>query len=198
MDKVKVYISGKISGLPEQEYKERFAQAEASLTAKGYEVTNPLKNGVASGEHWKTQMKADINLLLDCEAIYMLENWEKSEGATLERHIATALGMFVIYEREPKHRDIKKAINAAMGVTFKTIAEDSRNRWHVYARMIYAHHAKKQNQPIKQIAEETRHDESTIAYYLRRYDGEYKFNREFRAAAEKVATLLSKKLQQEG
>lgn len=198
MDKVKVYISGKISGLPEQEYKERFAQAEASLTAKGYEVTNPLKNGVASGEHWKTQMKADINLLLDCEAIYMLENWEKSEGATLERHIATALGMFVIYEREPKHRDIKKAINAAMGVTFKTIAEDSRNRWHVYARMIYAHHAKKRGETSQRIAEETNHDESTIAYYLRRYDGEYKFNREFRAAAEKVATLLSKKLQQEG
>jgi hypothetical protein len=197
MEKIKIYISGKISGLQEAEYKENFARAEELLQAKGYQVTNPLKNGVSSGEHWRTHMKQDINLLLDCDVIYMLENWEKSEGAALERHIASALGITVLYEREPKYRDVKKAIEDSMGVNFKTIAEDSRNRWHVYARMIYAHSVKKRGETSQRIASETNHDECTIAYYLRKYDSEYKFNREFRAAAEKVATLLSKKLKQE-
>lgn len=124
----------------------------------------------------------------------MLSNWEQSIGATLEHDIAEGLGLIVEYERTPKHRDIKAAIITAMGVNFKTIAEDSRNRWHVYARMIYAHHCKKRGEYTHHIAEETNHDKSTISYYLRNYDTEYKYNREFRAAAEKVATLLSEKL----
>ena len=139
-------------------------------------------------------MKADIRLLLDCDAIYMLANWELSNGATLEREIAKGLGLTVEYERRPLHRDIKRAILVAMAVPFKYIVNDSRGRWYVYARMIYAHHCKKRGVSTQDIAEETKHDTSTIHYYLRRYDNEYKYNREFRAAAEKVATLLSNKL----
>lgn len=191
MGKVKIYISGKISGLPN--YAEKFAAAEAELTEKGYDVVNPLNNGIAPGEPWHVQMKADIRLLLNCDAIFMLDNWEKSTGAALEHEIAFWLGLSITYQRPPKHRDIKAAIQTAMGVNFKAIAEDSRNRWHVYARMIYAHHCKKRGENTQSIAEETSHDPSTISYYLRRYDSEYKYNREFRAAAEKVATLLSPK-----
>ena len=88
-------------------------------------------------------MKADIKLLLDCDAIYMLPNWEVSNGATLEREIAKTLGLEIVYERQPQHRDIKHAIYTAMFVPFKVIAADSRERWHVFARMIYAHHCKK-------------------------------------------------------
>lgn len=192
METVKIYISGKITGFPE--YAEKFAEAEAELTANGYAVVNPIRNGIPSGEPWNVQMKADIRLLLDCDAIFMLDNWEKSIGATLEHEIAFWLGLSVTYQRPPKHRDLKAAILTAMEVHFKTIAEDSRNRWHVYARMIFAHHCKKRGENTQSIAEETNHDPSTISYYLRRYDSEYKYNREFRAAAEKVATLLSPKL----
>lgn len=194
MKKIKYYISGKITGLPPSEYIARFSKAEADLTAKGYEVVNPLRNGLPSGAQWQEQMKADIRLLLDCNAIYLLANWEQSIGATLEYDIANGLGLIIEYERPPKHRDIKTAILTAMGVSFKSITEDSRNRWHVYARMIYAHHCKKRGEHTQHIAEEINHDQSTICYYLRNYDTEYKYNREFRAAAEKVATLLSKKL----
>jgi hypothetical protein len=124
----------------------------------------------------------------------MLANWERSEGATLEHKIAEGLRLPIHYEVEPQHRDIKEAIEAAMGVPFRIIATDSRNRWHVYARMIYAHHCKKDGDNTQQIAIEIKHDESSISYYLRHYDTEYKYNREFRKAAEKVATMLSKKL----
>ena len=176
---MKIYISGQITGLPVAEYTEKFSRAEAELKAKGYDVVNPLRNGLPSGARWQEQMKTDIRLLLDCQAIYLLANWEKSIGATLEREIAKGLGLIIEYEKPPKHRDIKAAILTAMGVNFKSIAEDSRNRWHVYARMIYAHHCKKRGEHTQGIAEETSHDQS---------------NREFRKAAEKVATLLSEKL----
>lgn len=194
MQKKKIYISGQISGLTPDEYRANFLEAARQLHAQGYEVVNPIFNGVDTTQPWQVHMKTDIRLLLDCDAIYMLPNWELSNGATLEREIAKALGFAIEYERQPKHRDIKRAIHTAMSVPFKTIAADSRERWHVFARMIYAHHCKKRGVTTQEIAEETKHDASTIHYYLRHYESEYKFNREFRAAAEKVATLLSKKL----
>ena len=194
MQKKKIYISGKISGLTPDEYRANFLEAARQLHAQGYEVINPIFNGVDATQPWQVHMKADIRLLLECDAIYMLPNWELSNGATLEREIAKALGFVIEYERPPQHRDIKRAIHTAMSVPFKIIAADSRERWHVFARMIYAHHCKKRGVTTQEIAEETKHDASTILYYLRHYESEYKFNREFRAAAEKVATLLSKKL----
>ena len=194
MQKKKIYISGQISGLTRPEYVANFLEAARLLNAQGYDVVNPLFNGVDATQPWQVHMKADIRLLIECDAIFMLSNWELSNGATLEREIAKGLGLRIEYERPPQHRDIKRAILTAMSVPFKTIAADSRERWHVYARMIYAHHCKKKGVATQEIAEETKHDASTIHYYLRRYDSEYKFNREFRAAAEKVATLLSKKL----
>ena len=194
MQKKKIYISGQISGLTRPEYVAYFLAAARLLNAQGYDVVNPLFNGVDATQPWQVHMKADIRLLIECDAIFMLSNWELSNGATLEREIAKGLGLRIEYERPPQHRDIKRAILTAMSVPFKTIAADSRERWHVYARMIYAHHCKKKGVATQEIAEETKHDASTIHYYLRRYDSEYKFNREFRAAAEKVATLLSKKL----
>lgn len=192
--KRKIYISGQISGLTPDVYAPIFYGAEAELSKQGYEVINPLNNGVHPSAPWKEQMKADIRLLIDCDAIYMLANWELSTGATLEREIAKGLGLTIEYEKPPRHRDIKRAILTAMSVPFKTIVADSRERWHVFARMIYAHHCKKRGVTAQEIAEETQHDTSTIHYYLRHYESEYKYNREFRAAAEKVATLLSKKL----
>lgn len=194
MQKKKIYISGKISGLTPDEYRANFLEAARQLHAQGYEVINPIFNGVDATQPWQVHMKADIRLLLECDAIYMLPNWELSNGATLEREIAKALGFVIEYERPPQHRDIKRAIHTAMSVPFKIIAADSRERWHVFARMIYAHHCKKRGVTTQEIAEETKHDASSIHYYLRHYESEYKFNREFRAAAEKVATLLSKKL----
>lgn len=204
MEQYKVYISGKITGLPRAEYEALFNVAETQLRAKGYEVISPIRiipdaaetdpARHTEAEIWEAHLKADIRELLKCNAIYMLSNWECSEGATLEHSIARGLNMPIHYEVEPLHRNIKDAIQAVMGVPFRVITVDSRNRWHVYARMIYAHHCKKDGDSTTRIAIETKHNESSISYYLRHYDSEYKFNREFRKAAEKVATVLSKKL----
>ncbi len=184
------YISGLLTGLYPGEREALINRAKLRLQAEGYETIEP--NAKEPGN--REQRKADIIRLVGCNAIFMLSNWELSQKAILEREIAAGLGLTIEYEEEPHNRDIKEAIQAVMGVSFKLIATDSRNRWHVYARIIYAHHSKKTGDSTQQIAKETSHDQSSICYYLRHYDSEYKFNREFRKAAEKVATLLSQKL----
>ena len=38
----------------------------------------------------------DLRLLFDCEAIYLIDNWQMSKGARIEYYIAKELGMSII------------------------------------------------------------------------------------------------------
>ncbi len=83
-----IYISGKITGLPISEVIVKFQTAETKIRRFGFEPINPLNNGLPLEADWADQMGRDIALLLRCDAIYMLPDWEQSEGATLEYLIA--------------------------------------------------------------------------------------------------------------
>lgn len=89
----KVYISGRISGLPEPMYKKYFADAEHLLTTMGYKAVNPAKRGEVPGYKWEDYMKEDLKLLCDCDAIYFLPNWMDSKGAIMEHNIAKQPGI---------------------------------------------------------------------------------------------------------
>lgn len=101
-----VYISGPITGV--KDWKERFDKAYRDLKELGFMcVHNPreIADGVNTvfavsrrEPEYKDYMKADIRVLLNCTHIYMLKGWENSRGAVLEKSIADALGMEVIYE----------------------------------------------------------------------------------------------------
>lgn len=43
-------------------------------------------------------MRTDIRKLVTCDAIFLLPGWGASKDATLEHHIASALGMVVLLE----------------------------------------------------------------------------------------------------
>lgn len=106
---MKVYISGKISDLPTEQVKAKFAQAEAQVISYGHTPVNPLKNGLEISEHWNKHLAADIALLLECDAIYLLTDWEDSKGARIENHIAEEMGFELI--RQPKFAEYKPIIN---------------------------------------------------------------------------------------
>ena len=91
--KPKVYISGKISGLSEKVYKNNFNSAELYLTGLGYDAVNPVSEVTIPNGTWEDYMRRDIKLLCDCDYIYLLEGWEGSGGACLEKHIADNLGI---------------------------------------------------------------------------------------------------------
>lgn len=91
--KPKVYISGKVSGLSEKVYKNNFNSAELYLTGLGYDAVNPVSEVTIPNGTWEDYMRRDIKLLCDCDYIYLLEGWEDSDGASLEKLIADNLGI---------------------------------------------------------------------------------------------------------
>lgn len=93
---MRVYISGQITGLPFEEVERNFNEAEQRLEAEGFTAVNPLNNGLTVDHKWIEHMKADIKMLLECDAIYLLKSWRQSKGATIERDLAVSLGYKVI------------------------------------------------------------------------------------------------------
>ena len=98
--KRKIYISGAISHHDLQERQEAFAHAARFLSLKGFEPVNPFDNGVDQQAHWREHMRADIGLLLGCDAIYMLQGWQLSKGCKLELDVATSCGIDVVFENQ--------------------------------------------------------------------------------------------------
>jgi hypothetical protein len=99
-----VYLSGKMTGLAESEYTENFRNAEMFYRACGYEVVNPCnlseivfkRKPDATYEDFMTE---DLRALRSCTHIAMLEGWERSPGAKLEKAEAERLGLEVMYYR---------------------------------------------------------------------------------------------------
>lgn len=93
-----IYISGKITGTTD--YMERFEAVENRLKEQGYKVLNPAKFNASLPQDtkWEVYMRQSIKYLMLADTIYMLKDWEESNGATLELKIAKMLKMEVIYE----------------------------------------------------------------------------------------------------
>ena len=96
--KERVYISGAIAHHDIVERKATFKAAGCYLSLKGYDAVNPFDNGVSDDADWHEHMRADIRMLVDCDAIYMLRGWEQSKGAKLELDVASSCGLTVMFE----------------------------------------------------------------------------------------------------
>jgi Asp-tRNA(Asn)/Glu-tRNA(Gln) amidotransferase A subunit family amidase len=98
---MKIYISGQISGLNIEFAKARFQHAAEKLKALGHQVINPFDLVVQSDElEWRDYMKVDLYELMadDCDAIYMLNGFETSTGARIERDVAYQMRKIILYE----------------------------------------------------------------------------------------------------
>ena len=91
---MKYYLSGAVSG--DSDFRKKFNEAEKFLVEHNHKVVNPVK-GEVDGKEWSYYLKKDIKKLLGCDAIILLNDWEKSKGARLEKHIAEELG-YEVYE----------------------------------------------------------------------------------------------------
>lgn len=96
---MKIYISGRITGMDVQEWSKKFNDAQEIIERLGHEAVNPGKIDPGKQDPtWHDYMKADIKQLVDCEAIWMLDNYKGSKGASVELDIAKALDMLIINE----------------------------------------------------------------------------------------------------
>lgn len=95
---MKIYISGAISGT--DDYMERFQKVEDRLLGDGECVVNParLNANLPSIFTYEDYMKLDLTMIELCDAIYMMNGWEKSCGANREYGYALALGKMILFE----------------------------------------------------------------------------------------------------
>jgi hypothetical protein len=94
----KIYLSGKITGLPYEEALKKFNLAENIAKTISLEVVNPMTIEHNHDLSWESYMRQDLKAMLDCDSIYMLSNWKDSKGATIERDLAIKLNLSVYYE----------------------------------------------------------------------------------------------------
>ena len=114
-----IYISGKMGDLTKEEYQPIFNNAQKKLEADGHKVFNPADDGWVEWLNYSYQktyglqltndydniLLADLQFLLglkhihgDNFAVFMLNNWEQSDGAVTEHSYAKAIGIKILYE----------------------------------------------------------------------------------------------------
>lgn len=92
---IRVYIAGKVSGLPYEAVVKKFNKASRLLIDRGYVPVSPT-DIIQPGTPWGEAMKTCIRELTWCKGIYLLRDYKESPGATLEASIAKQLGISVI------------------------------------------------------------------------------------------------------
>ena len=114
---MRVYISGKIGEeVISDATRQKFNKAEVMLKAKGFDTFNPTNEKWQSDLQFmfKIEMKAqphgdkvdfysyallrDMKVMATCDAIYFLEDWDKSNGANTEMSFAMATGKKMLWQ----------------------------------------------------------------------------------------------------
>ena len=194
---MKVYISGKITGLPFLGVQVKFQVAELLMENLGLEAVNPLKNGLSLEDEWKKQLLVGIDNLLLCDIIYMLDNWLDDTRARIEKNIADEKGIPVWFETNVVrvHEDVKRiqnAIHEVTGLSFNSYNNTCRKRELFFARLLFVHYCDKSGIIQSDISRYIRHERTSVLHNLNTYDTEVKFNPKFRTLAKQVDELLTK------
>ena len=98
---MKVYISLPITGKDLQQQKRHADNVAAFLLTAGFTPVNPFNNGLADGASYEQHMKADLRLMLDCDAIYLCKGYHYSKGCLFERDVAVKCGLTIVKESMP-------------------------------------------------------------------------------------------------
>ena len=95
---MRIYISGPITG--KRNYRDNFRSAERALKAAGHEVINPARNNLIMPESTTHEEYMRICLQQEscCDAIFLLQGWEKSEGAREELKYALQNKLTIAFE----------------------------------------------------------------------------------------------------
>jgi len=194
---MKVYISGKISGLDFKEVKAKFTEAEEFLNEIGIEAVNPLKNGLSVDNAWIKHLCKDIEMLNDCDSIYMMEGWQESIGACIEYDFAVRTGKTILFASNIIRNQgivlkIQNAIHEVTGLQLNQYNTKSRKRDGFFARMLFVYHCRREKMKLVDIAKYIHRDHSSMLHFLNKYNDEVRFNDLFRDMAERVNNILNR------
>lgn len=193
---MKVYISGKITGLNFDETRAKFHEASELIEAIGMTPVNPLI-GADQTKTWEQHMVRDIELLMGCDAIILLDDWNESRGARIEKFIAEQRNMLIFFERNiQKENEIVKmvghAVTEATGIPYVSLSGIGKHRMHYFARMIFSKYLLGYDTiSVDEVSRILGRNEFTIMRYARNYNTEYSVNNKFRCIADKVESIIN-------
>lgn len=105
---MKVYISIPITG-KDIEVQKKYADDMAKfLTKAGHTPVLPFDNGLDESASYEEHIKADLKLLLDCNAILMCKDYHLSNGCLFEFDVAIECGMTVVTDYMPIDKILTK------------------------------------------------------------------------------------------
>ena len=113
--KKKVYISGRISDLPREQYMTMFSIAEQMLRKKGYEPVNPTRFFMCKYIWlyrllgYRLTLLYDLWRLMRCDLIYKLPGWQQSKGANIESCVAYHFKIWPVPDSQTKRLDKRLA-----------------------------------------------------------------------------------------
>ena len=88
---IRIYVSGKITG--DRFYRKKFYNAYDQLKAAGFIIVELPMHAVPRSKGWLNDMREALRLMLKCDAVAMLPDWEESKGSKIERQLALDLGI---------------------------------------------------------------------------------------------------------
>nr|DAR09511.1 MAG TPA: Nucleoside deoxyribosyltransferase [Caudoviricetes sp.] len=97
MERKKCYISLPITGRDIEDVKKEIENYKTGLGNRGYSPVSPFDREVDFNATHEQHMREDIKLLLDCDAILMARDWERSVGCRAELNVALACDIKIIY-----------------------------------------------------------------------------------------------------
>lgn len=112
---MKIYIAGPMTGIERFNFP-AFDKARQDLKKLGYDAVSAVDmhrsrgfyaKGLTGNENLSDIglslneiVRDDINMLLDCDCIYMLKGWRNSKGAKAEKAVAEWAGKIIMFEHE--------------------------------------------------------------------------------------------------
>ena len=97
---MKVYIAGKVTGLPKDEIFKKFYESGKTLKERGHIPMSPVVLALNEGFEHGDYMHICFAMIDVCDAVYMQKDWQKSKGARMELQYATDWKKQIIYEDE--------------------------------------------------------------------------------------------------
>ena len=102
---MKIYVSGKITGLDRAEAVARFEAARERLSAQGHSVFVPTVLPDCADVPHKDYLHICHAMIDVCDAVYVLGNWRTSAGSHEEIQYAADWRKEIIYEDEATRQD---------------------------------------------------------------------------------------------
>lgn len=88
---MKIYICGKVTGVPWHKCLAKFNRAQEELELAGYVGTNPINIVLDQHASWNEAMKKCIAAMVHCDALLVLPCAKSSKGAQVEQDLAKTL-----------------------------------------------------------------------------------------------------------